>query len=40
MGDQKDAREIWEQALKMAPGDKILIEVMEKFGKSVNRDLK
>lgn len=40
MGDQKDAREIWEQALKLAPGDKILIEVMERFDKSVNRDLK
>jgi len=40
MGDQKDAREIWEQALKMAPGDKILIEIMEKFGKSSNRNLK
>ena len=39
-GDQKDAREIWEQALKLAPGDKILIEVMERFDKSVNRDLK
>ncbi len=40
MGDQEDAREIWEQALKLSPGDKIVIEVMERFGKSSNRDLK
>ena len=40
MGDQENARVIWEQALKLAPGDKILIEVMERFGKSANRDLK
>lgn len=40
MGDQEDAREIWEQGLKLSPGDKILIEVMERFGKSANKDLK
>jgi len=40
MGDQDDAREIWEQALKLSPGDKILIEVMERFDKSANRGLK
>jgi len=36
MGDQEDAREIWEQALKLSPGDKIIIEVMERLGKSTN----
>lgn len=37
MGDQDDAREIWEQGLKLSPGDKRLIEVMERFGKSANK---
>ena len=38
MGDQKDAREIWEQALKLSPGDKVLLEVMERFGKTGIKD--
>jgi tetratricopeptide (TPR) repeat protein len=33
MGDQKGAREIWKKALKTAPGDEKILEVMERLAR-------
>ena len=31
MGDKHGAREIWDKALKVAPGDKVLLDVMNRL---------
>ncbi len=31
MGDQRGAREVWNSALKVSPGDKKILEVMERL---------
>ena len=31
MGDQQAAREVWDKALKVAPGNKVLLDVMNRL---------